>query len=263
MVVSDYWPSDVLAFDITVKDVLALSNKLELFRLSIKHSRVDVHVDSLALFHPWNGQSAKSNGLVEALKSIFNTTLECNCVLRIFNVLALPTRQTILIMLDSSLSKRCWDKIQDAFRGEMGHSVDLMALRLNVVSDRSGKPLPFFSPWRSPEYVGVNLFTQFSGHHSPDLFRSPYVFPPIFLIPNVLKLLHSARLTFTLVVPDVQLQRFWWPLLPHKSSSSLRLGFKGEKDIIRFPSKNGYVESSTLPCDLWAFCVEYTACYSL
>ena len=138
--VSDYWPGDVLAFDITVKDVLALSNKLESFKLSIKESRVDVHVDSLALFHPWNGQSAKSNGLVETLKSIFNKTLECNCVLRIFNALALPTRQTILTMLDSSLSKRCWDKIQDAFRGEMGHSVDLMALRSNVVSDRSGKP---------------------------------------------------------------------------------------------------------------------------
>lgn len=61
--VSDYWPGDVLAFDITVKDVLALSNKLESFKLSIKESRVDVHVDSLALFHPWNGQSAKSNGL--------------------------------------------------------------------------------------------------------------------------------------------------------------------------------------------------------
>ena len=96
--VSDYWPGDVLAFDITVKDVLALSNKLESFKLSIKDSRVDVHVGSLALFHPWNGQSAKSNGLVETLKSIFNKTLECNCVLRIFNVLALPTRQTILTM---------------------------------------------------------------------------------------------------------------------------------------------------------------------
>ena len=131
------------------------------------------------------------------------------------------------------------------------------------MSDRSGKPLPFFSHWPSPECVGVNLFAQFSGHHSPDLFRNPYVFPPICLIPNVLKLLPSARLTFTLVVPDVQPRRFWWPLLPHKSSSSLRLGLKGEKGIIRFPSKNGYVESSTLPWDLWAFRVEYAPCYSL
>ena len=90
----------------------------------------------------------------------------------------------------------------------MGHSVDLMALRSNVVSDRCGKPLPFFSPWPSPECVGVNLFAQFSGHHSPDLFRNPYVFPPICLIPNVLKSLRSARLTFTLVVPDVQPRRF-------------------------------------------------------
>ena len=89
---------------------------------------------------------------------------------------------------------------------------------------RSGKPLPLFSPWPSPECVGVNLFDQFSGHHSPDLFRNPYVFPPIYLIPYVL--LRSARLTFTLIVPDVQPRRFRWPFLPHKSSSSLRLGLK-------------------------------------
>ena len=121
---------------------------------------------------------------------------------------------------------------------------DTLALRSNVVSDRSGKPLPYFSPWPSPECVGVNLFAQFSGHHLPDLFRNPYVFPPICLIPDVLRLLCSARLTFTLVVPYVQPRRFWWPLLPHKSSSSLRLGLKGENRIIQFPSKNGYVESS-------------------
>ena len=98
MVRSDYWPNDVLASPITVKEAIALSNALESFKLSIKDSRVDVYVDSLALFHSWNGQSAKSHGLAEALKSIFKTTLECNCVLR-------PSRS--LTMSDSSLSKRC------------------------------------------------------------------------------------------------------------------------------------------------------------
>ena len=67
---SDYWPNDVLASPITVKEAIALSNSLESFKLSIKDSRVDVYVDSLA------------QGLAEALKSIFKTTLECNCVLR-------------------------------------------------------------------------------------------------------------------------------------------------------------------------------------
>ena len=139
--------SDVLAFDITVEEALALSNALESFRLSIKDSRVDVYVDSLALFYSWNGQSAKSHGLAEALKSIFKTTLECNCVLRLFYV---PSSSNLadkpscsLTMPDSSLSKRCWDTIQDAFGDEVGHSVDLMALRSNVVSDRSGNTLTF------------------------------------------------------------------------------------------------------------------------
>ena len=109
MVASDYWPNDVLAFAITVKEAIALPNALESFKLSIKDTSVNVYVDSLALLHSWNGQSAKSHGLAEALKSIFKTTLECNCVLR-------PSRS--LTMSDSSLSKRCWDKIQDAFGGE-------------------------------------------------------------------------------------------------------------------------------------------------
>lgn len=62
----------------------------------------------------------------------------------------------------------------------------------------------------------------------------------------------KRRWTFTLLF-----------FLPHKSSSSLRVGLKGVKRIIRFPSKNGYVESSTLPWDLWPFRVEYAPCYSL
>ena len=140
VVASDCWPNDVLAFDITVKEALALSNALESFKLSIEDSRVDVYVDSLALFHSWNGQSAKSYGLAEALTSILKTTLECNCVLRLLYVPSSsdladkPSRS--LNMSDSSLLKRCWDKIQDASGGEMGHSVDPMALRSNVVSDQ-------------------------------------------------------------------------------------------------------------------------------
>ena len=114
VVASDYWPNDVLAFDITVKEALALSNALKSFKLSIRDSRVDLYVDSLALFHSWNGQSAESHGLAEALKSIFKTTLECNCVLRLFyvpsssNLADKPSRS--LTMSDSSLPKRCWDK---------------------------------------------------------------------------------------------------------------------------------------------------------
>ena len=88
---------------------------------SVPLALVDVYVDSLALCHSWNGQSAKSHGLAEALKSIFKTTLECNCVLRLFYV---PSSSNLadkpspsLTMSDSSLSKRCWDKIQDAFGG--------------------------------------------------------------------------------------------------------------------------------------------------
>lgn len=59
VVASDYWPN-VLTSDIAVKEALALSNALESFKSTIKDSRIDVYVDSLALFHSWNGQSAYS-----------------------------------------------------------------------------------------------------------------------------------------------------------------------------------------------------------
>ena len=48
---SDYWSGEILSSDIAVKEALALSNALSSFALTIKDSRVDVYVDSSALFH--------------------------------------------------------------------------------------------------------------------------------------------------------------------------------------------------------------------
>ena len=48
---SDYWSGEILSSDIAVKEALALSNALSSFTLTIKDSRVDVYVDSSALFH--------------------------------------------------------------------------------------------------------------------------------------------------------------------------------------------------------------------
>ena len=68
---SDYWSGEILSFDIAVKEALALSNALSSFALTIKDSRVHVYIDSYALFHAWNGESARSYSLSDALKSIF------------------------------------------------------------------------------------------------------------------------------------------------------------------------------------------------
>ena len=87
----------------------------------------------------------------------------------------------------------------------------------------SGAMLPFFSPHPTPGCSGVNLFSQSPDIHPPRLFSCPYVFPPICLIPNVLRFMSSFAISFTVVVPDVLPPRFWWALLPHCPSSSLLL----------------------------------------
>ena len=83
---SDYWSGEILSSDIAVKEALALSNALSSFGLTIKDSRVDAYVDSSALFHAWNGQSARSHSLSDALKSIFEAVMATNCILRLFHV---------------------------------------------------------------------------------------------------------------------------------------------------------------------------------
>ena len=171
-----------------------------------------MYVDSSTLFHAWNGQSARSHSLSEALKSIFKVLMSSNCILRLFQVPSVnnladrPSRS--LSLADSRLSASCWKRLQDAFGGPDGHSVDLMALPSNVMRSSSGAMLPFFSPHATPGCSCVNLFSQSPDIHPPRLFSCPYVFPPICLIPNVLRFMSSFAISFTVVVPDVLPHRF-------------------------------------------------------
>ena len=131
-----------------------------------------------------------------------------------------------------------------------------MALPSNVMRSSSGTMLPFFSPHPTPDCSGVNLFSQSPDIHPPRLFSYPYVFPPICLIPNVLRFMSSFAISFTVVVPDVLPRRFWWALLPHCPSSSLLLAREGQVGVLHPPSKNGYQDSWPLPWGLWAFRIE-------
>ena len=162
-----------------MKEALALSNALSSFASTIKDSIVDVYVDSSTLFHAWNGQSARSHSLSEALKSIFEALMSTNRILRLFQVPSVnnladrPSRS--LSLADSRLSASCWKRLQDAFGGPNGHSVDLMALPSNVMRSSSGAMLPFFSPHPSPGCSGVNLFSQSPDIHPSHLFSYSYV----------------------------------------------------------------------------------------
>ena len=215
---------------------------------------------SSTLFHAWNVQSARSHSLSEALKSIFEVRMSSNCILRLFQVSSVnnladrPSRS--LSLADSRLSVSCWKRLQDAFGGPDGHSVDLIALPSNVMRSSSGATLPFFSPHATPGCSGVNLFSQSPDIHPPRLFSFPYVFSANLPHPQCSPL---HVLICNLVYrrgPGCYASSFWWALLPHCPSSSLLLARKGQVGVLHPPSKNGYQDSWPLPWDLWAFRIE-------
>ena len=162
--------------------------------------------------HAWNGQSARSHSLSDALKSIFEALMVTNCILRLFHV---PSVNNLADRPSRSISQR----LQDAFGGPNGHSVDLMALPSNVVRFSSGAMLPFSSPHPTAGCSGVNVLSQSPDIYPPLLFSNPYVSPPICLIPNVLRLVSSFSVSFTIVVADVWPCRLWWAVLPHCHTS--------------------------------------------
>ena len=260
VVVADYWTDPHISASINVKETLALANVLASFADHIRNSRVDVFVDSKTLIHAWNKQGAKSHALSDALKRVFITTLTTNCHLNLIytpsgsNLADSPSR--VLSLQDAKLSGESWDVVQLSYGGPTGHTVDLMALPSNVMTDHYQNSLPFFSPYLTPGCLGVNLFGQRPCKYPPLVFANPYVFPPICLIPNVLKYLRSVHLSFTIVVPDVQPRRFWWPMLWSVSRSRLILGHKGQSGCLLAPSKHGFSTEWLLPWDLWIFRVE-------
>ena len=135
-----------------------------------------------------------------------------NCFLRLIlvpSVNNLADRSSrSLSLADSRLSVSFSKRLQDAFSYPNSHSVDLMALPSNVMRSSTGAMLPFFSPHPTPGCSGVNVFSQSPDIHPPLLFSNPYVFPPICLIPNVLRFMSSFSVSFTIVVPDVGLVDF-------------------------------------------------------
>ena len=185
-----------------------------------------------------------SHAFLDALKAIFEALMATNCSLHLSRVPhaqnpADPSSRS-LSLVDSRLSDACWERLQVVFSGTNGHSVDLMAVPSNDMFDFARAKLPFFSPHPTPGCYGVNLFSQAPNLHPPLLSSNPYVFPPVCLIANVLRFLFSVRVPFTIVVPDVQPRRFWWPLLPYSSPSSLLLSRKGEVGALRPPSKSRF-----------------------
>jgi hypothetical protein len=129
-----------------------------------------------------------------------------------------------------------WQRVQQEFGGQEGHSFDLMALGSNAQMNRRGIPLPHFM---AHSVIYVNLFAEGLADESLDM-RNPYVFPPFCLIAAVLKFLLQFRIPLTMVVPDSFPRQVWWPSVLGYSSRIMQLCTPGDTSALLFPSKSGF-----------------------
>lgn len=256
LISSDYWPPSCENLDITTKETKALTNTVRAFQDKVRDGRVDAYVDNKSLALAWHSQAARSHDFSLALKELFSTVVQFNIHLTIHhlpseeNPADQPSRR--LSRADCKLSPRLWSRLQSSpdFGGPLGHSCDLMALDSNAQTDLKGFPLPHFTPYPTPQSAGVDVFAQ---NLSPTLGRNPYVFPPILLIGQVVRLLQHDQVPCTLVVPDIRPRRYWWAFLSRPRVPKLKLATRGEVGAILTPTKKGFSSTFPLPWDLWAF----------
>lgn len=162
--VRDYGSSEEAALHISKNEMLALLRVLQSSPVELRDCRVDVNVDSQVLLDTWSRGGSRSPQLTAATKEVFHLVSGRNIQLTLYkvpskgNIADLPSRH--LSPSDSKLSLQSWKRIQEAFGGEIGHTLDFMALDSNVQPDFEGSSLPHFTPFPTPQSAGVNLFAQ-------------------------------------------------------------------------------------------------------
>ena len=254
VVCGDYW-HDKISEPIHIKEAFALLNSLKSVRDKIRDSRVDVFVDNMAVVYAWQGQGAKDTSLSDVIKEIFQECLLSNVDLRTYYV---PSQENIadkesrvLSKQDAMLTPLVWSLVQSRFGP---HSCDLMSLDSNVMSDGCGRPLRHFTPYPTPFSSGVNIFSQDIGQE-----ENSYVFPPFVLIGPLLRYLQSQSIKeITVIIPKLSPVPFWWPLLLQHAVDQFRLGTVGDRDILLYPSRTGFMPDRLgLPWDLMAFRLKF------
>ena len=246
-----YWNDHERRLPISAKETLALLRVLESFNNQCLNARLDVLTDSKVLIAGWERQVSKCADTTATFKEIFEFCISRNAALSLKfvpssgNLADHPSR--VLSDLDSTLNPYAWSQVERAFGP---HSVDLMALPSNVMSDPSGHPLRFFSPTPCKEAAGTNIFAQ-----SIATQGNAYVFPPFVLVGPLLRFLLSQDCAFTIVTPDLRPRKYWWPILDRAAAASFILGRKGNPNVLLFPSKSASTswEPRPLPWDLWVF----------
>lgn len=158
-----------------------------------------------------------------------------------------PSRR--LSPLDCKLAPEIWDKMQKEFSGAEDHSCDLMALDSNTMTSKLRYPLPHFTPYPSPDSMGVNMFSQ-------DLTKFTtimrHIFRPNVFVGPVLCFLQFYKQSCTIVVLDTFPWSYWWPLLQNYSGKARMIA--GQVTVVLLlPSRQGWSHDSDIPGDLWAF----------
>ncbi|CAG2243779.1 unnamed protein product [Mytilus edulis] len=191
----------------------------------------------MAVIAAWENQGCKSRALSCIMKEIFSHVstytidLHLKYVPSCLNEADAPSRLTNTA--DSMLSEESWLLVESLYGP---HSVDLMSLDSNVMKSSTGVPLKHFTPWPTPCSAGVNLFSQNLRSE-----QNPYVYPPFVLVFPVLSLLREQGISCTIIVPEMRPLPIWWPILKYYSVESVCLGMKGDKGVVKTPSKRGFI----------------------
>lgn len=143
----DIWPKEVRAQPIAVKEALALVNTLKAGKSTLTNCRVDAHKDFLTFIQAWEKRGAPSEVLLARIISFslcYMASLlnEADSLLR------------VLSDKDCKLVDKPWKTDENLFGP---HTIDLMALDSNAQVGHSGSPLPNFSPFLTPNSIGVNV----------------------------------------------------------------------------------------------------------
>ncbi|CAG2192597.1 unnamed protein product [Mytilus edulis] len=254
LTMGDYWLADDTR-PIHEKEAEAILKALQSLGKSLLDSRVDVLTDSMAVIGAWNSQGSKCPALNCIMKDIFqlvagqNVDLHLSFVPSELNKADGPSR--ILNTADTMLSNASWVLVDSRFGP---HTVDLMSLDSNVMQSVDSRPLRHFTPWLTPETSGVNVFSQDLKAES-----NMYVYPPYVLIFPLLCFLKEQSVSCTVVVPELYPVPMWWPMLTSCSSTSILLGARGQKGVVKAPSRKGFVvDEFGLRWPLWAFRVSFS-----
>jgi hypothetical protein len=189
------------------------------------------------------------------MKELFEITMTLNLDLKLEyistkeNPADEPSRA--LTTTDCKLSDKLWEIVEKEFGP---HSVDLMSLDSNVMSDSEGHPLRHFTPHPSPLSAGVDIFMQ-----KVEQEVNPYVHPPFPVIAPLLQFLEERSVPFcTVILPRANQNPSWWVKVQQFSIRDVVLAREGQQGAIMFPSKHGWLDNRPIPFDLIAYRMCFT-----